>query len=151
MTIATQTVREIALETPASIRVFEQFGIDYCCGGRIPLDEACANKGLAIAEVIAALEKASKEPVPQADEWESAPLGELATHIVNTHHAYVNREIPRLVELAKKVVNRHGDTRRELPLIRAKVVELGEEMTQHQAKEELILFPHISLSREGHQ
>ena len=71
MTIATQTVREIALETPASIRVFEQFGIDYCCGGRIPLDEACANKGLAIAEVIAALEKASKEPVPRADEWAS--------------------------------------------------------------------------------
>jgi regulator of cell morphogenesis and NO signaling len=71
MTIATQTVREIALETPVSIRVFEQFGIDYCCGGRIPLDEACANKGLAIAEVIAALEKASKEPVPRADEWAS--------------------------------------------------------------------------------
>jgi regulator of cell morphogenesis and NO signaling len=67
MTIATQTVREIALENPASIRVFEQFGIDHCCGGRIPLDEACAKKNLAIREVVAALEKASKEPVPQAD------------------------------------------------------------------------------------
>jgi regulator of cell morphogenesis and NO signaling len=144
MTIATQTVREIALETPASIRVFEQFGIDYCCGGRIPLDEACANRNLAISEVVAALEKASKEPVAQTDAWASAPLSELATHIVNTHHAYVNREMPRLAELAKKVVNRHGDTRPELSLIQAKVVELGEEMAQHQAKEELILFPHIS-------
>jgi len=144
MTIATQTVREIALENPASIRVFEQLGIDYCCGGRIPLDEACAKKHLAIGEVVEELEKASKEPVPQADEWASASLSDLATHIVNTHHAYVNRELPRLAELAKKVVNRHGDTRLELPLIQAKVLELGEEMTQHQAKEELILFPHIS-------
>lgn len=144
MTIATQTVREIALENPASIRVFECFGIDYCCGGRIPLDEACANKNLVIGEVIAALENASKETVPQADEWSSASLSDLATHIVNTHHAYVNRELPRLAELAKKVVNRHGDTRPELPLIQAKVVELSEEMSQHQAKEELILFPHIS-------
>jgi regulator of cell morphogenesis and NO signaling len=63
---------------------------------------------------------------------------------VNTHHAYVNRELPRLAELAKKVVNRLGDKRLELPLIQAKVLELGEDMTQHQAKEELILFPHIS-------
>jgi regulator of cell morphogenesis and NO signaling len=144
MTIATQTVREIALENPASIRVFEKFGIDYCCGGRIPLDEACANKNLAIGEVVAALEKASNEPVPQADKWASTSLSELAAHIVNTHHVYVNRELPRLAELANKVVNRHGDTRPELPRIQAKVVELGEEMTQHQAKEELILFPHIS-------
>ena len=41
MTVTTQTVREIALENPASIRVFESFGIDYCCGGRKPLAEAC--------------------------------------------------------------------------------------------------------------
>ena len=34
MTTTTQTVREIALEQPSSIRVFEQYGIDYCCGGR---------------------------------------------------------------------------------------------------------------------
>src|SRR6185312_2018396 len=144
MTIATQTVREIALEHPATIRVFEQFGIDYCCGGRIPLDEACAKKNLAIGEIVAALEKASKEPVAQADGWSSASLSDLATYIVNTHHAYVNRELPRLAEFAKKVVNRHGDSTPELPLIQAKVAELAEEMTQHQAKEELILFPHIS-------
>ena len=148
MTIATQTVRDIALENPASIRVFEQFGIDYCCGGRIPLDEACANKNLAITEVVAALEKASAEQVPQAGKWASASLNNLAKYIVNTHHAYVNRELPRLAEFAKKVVNRHGDSRPELPLIQAKVAELAEEMTQHQAKEELILFPHISRSRK---
>ena len=32
MTTTTQTVGEIALDQPSSIRVFEQFGIDpYCC------------------------------------------------------------------------------------------------------------------------
>ncbi|HUY95164.1 MAG TPA: iron-sulfur cluster repair di-iron protein, partial [Terracidiphilus sp.] len=144
MATATQTVREIALEQPASIRVFEQFGIDYCCGGRIPLDEACARKNVALGSVIEALEKASAEPIAQPDKWASAPLSELATHIVNTHHAYVNRELPRLAQLADRVVNRHGDTRPELPLIQAKVAQLAQEMTEHQAKEELILFPHIS-------
>lgn len=46
MTAATQTVREIAQTQPSSIRVFEQFGIEYCCGGRKPLAEACAVKDL---------------------------------------------------------------------------------------------------------
>ena len=56
MTTTTQTVREIALEQPSSIRVFEKFGIDYCCGGRKPLAEACTAGNLEVNAVIAALE-----------------------------------------------------------------------------------------------
>ena len=42
MTVAIdKTVRELALENPASTRVFESFGIDYCCGGNRSLSEAC--------------------------------------------------------------------------------------------------------------
>src|SRR5216684_2880592 len=29
-----QTVREIAIEHPTTVRVFESLGIDYCCGGK---------------------------------------------------------------------------------------------------------------------
>ena len=72
MTATTQTVREIALEQPTSIRVFEQFGIDYCCGGRKPLAEACAASKLEVDAVLAALEAAAKGPAPAADDWASA-------------------------------------------------------------------------------
>ena len=41
-TITEKTVREIALESPSSIRVFEALGIDYCCGGKKPLSDACS-------------------------------------------------------------------------------------------------------------
>jgi regulator of cell morphogenesis and NO signaling len=143
MTTTTQTVRDIALENPASIRVFEAFGIDYCCGGRKPLAEACATKNIAVDEVIEALERAAA-PVNGAEDWTLKPLGSLAAHIVNTHHAYVRKELPRLEELAQKVVRRHGDTRAELPAIQSKVAQLGEELLQHCAKEELVLFPYIT-------
>ena len=53
MTATTRTVREIALEQPSSIRVFEQYGIDYCCGGRKPLAEACATRDIEVDAVIA--------------------------------------------------------------------------------------------------
>jgi regulator of cell morphogenesis and NO signaling len=144
MTVATQTVRDIALENPATIRVFEKFGIDYCCGGRKPLAEACEANSVAVDEVIAALERAASEPVPQAENWAGKPLADLAAHIVNTHHAYVNQELPRLAQLSARVVARHGDTKPELPVIQAKVAELTEELTSHLAKEEMILFPHIA-------
>ena len=144
MTAATQTVRDIALEQPSSIRVFEQFGIDYCCGGRKPLAEACAAKNLEVDAVIATLEAAAKGPVPTADDWTQASLEILANHIVATHHSYVQRELPRLAVLAERVVNRHGDTQAELPLIRTKLGLLNEELTTHLTKEEVILFPYVA-------
>ena len=115
MTDLTQTVREIALEQPQSIRVFERFGIDYCCGGRKPLAEACAERHIAVDSVVAALEAAAGDNAPLPADWTQAPLGNLIGHIVATHHAYVKSELRRLAVLAQKVVNRHGDTQAHLP------------------------------------
>lgn len=144
MSLSTQTVREIALEEPSSIRVFEEFGIDYCCGGRKPLSEACATKNIEVDKVIAALERAAGGQQAKGDDWSSQPLSKLARHIVDTHHAYVRREVPRLAQLAARVVNRHGDTKPELPVIETKLASLSEELTQHCAKEEVVLFPYIA-------
>jgi len=144
MTAATQTVREIALEQPSSIRVFEQFGIDYCCGGRKPLAEACTAGNLEIGAVIAALEAAGLRGNAEAENWAAVSLVELSSHIVATHHAYVKRELPRLALLSQKVVNRHGSTLPELPVIALKLAVLDEELMDHLAKEEAVLFPYVS-------
>ncbi len=144
MTATTQTVREIALEQPSSIRVFEQFGIDYCCGGRKPLTEACTAGNLKVDAVLAALEAAAKQPQMEVANWESKSLDSLISHIIATHHSYVKRELPRLAQLAQKVVNRHGSRLAELPMIAAKLESLDEELTQHLLKEEMILFPYVA-------
>jgi regulator of cell morphogenesis and NO signaling len=144
MTTTTQTVREIALENPASIRVFEAFGIDYCCGGRKPLAEACAAKNIALDAVITALENGTAGSATASEDWSALSLGALVSHIVNAHHAYVRRELPRLAELASKVVSRHGDTKPELPQIQTKLGQISEELIEHLAKEEVVLFPYIT-------
>lgn len=143
MATATQTVRAIALEQPTSIRVFERLGIDYCCGGRKPLSEACEARNLEVNAVIAALEEAASGSEKPAPEFAEKSLTGLCAHIVATHHEYVRRELPRLGTLAEKVVNRHGGTHPELPVIQAALARLGEELTQHLAKEEAVLFPYI--------
>ncbi len=114
--MTTQTVREIALQQPTSIRVFEGLGIDYCCGGRKPLSEACQARNLDVDQVIAALEAAAAGAERPADDVSGKSLTGLCAHIVATHHEYVRRELPRLNELAAKVVNRHGATHPELPV-----------------------------------
>ena len=87
---------------------------------------------------------AKHSSAPVAEDWSNASLERLSGHIVATHHAYVKKELPRLALLAQKVVARHGATRVELPVIQSKLTKLDEELRQHQAKEELILFPHIA-------
>ncbi len=144
MTATMQTVRDIALEQPSSIRVFEQFGIDYCCGGRRPLAEACVAGSLEVDKVIAALDAAAKTPNPDVENWREKSLESLSSHIVATHHTYVKRELPRLALLAEKVVNRHGSTMAELPVIAATLAQLDEELTQHLVKEEDVLFPYVA-------
>jgi regulator of cell morphogenesis and NO signaling len=138
------TVREIALEQPHAIRVFERFGIDYCCGGRKPLRAACIERHISVDEVLAALDSAAKTVAPSQIEWTQAPLRQLIDHIVATHHSYVKNELPRLALLARKVVDRHGDTQPRLLALQQTLALLDDELTPHLAKEEYILFPYIS-------
>jgi regulator of cell morphogenesis and NO signaling len=140
----TKTVREIALEQPSSIRVFEELGIDYCCGGRKPLAEACAARQLEIDDVLAALDLAANANAASPIDWAQASLSRLIEHIVATHHLYVKRELPRLAVLAQKVVNRHGDTQAHLPAMQKATLQLEDELTYHLAKEENVLFPYIA-------
>jgi regulator of cell morphogenesis and NO signaling len=143
MTIATQTVREIALTQPTSIRVFEKLGIEYCCGGRKPLAEACAVKDINVETVIAALEAAARNENAGAKDWTKESLANLTKHIVATHHAYCKEELPRLSGLAAKVTNVHGGTNPELGMIQTKLAQLADEFTDHLAEEEVVVFPMI--------
>jgi len=143
MTAVKQTVREIAQKQPTSIRVFEEFGIEYCCGGGERLIEACAAKDVDVDAVIAALEAAARNENAGVKDWTKESLANLTKHIVATHHAYCKGELPRLSGLAAKVVNRQGGTNPELAVIQAKLAELAEELTDHLAEEEVVVFPMI--------
>jgi regulator of cell morphogenesis and NO signaling len=144
MTTPETMVRDIAIEQPASIRVFEKYGIDYCCGGRRPLAQACEERSLPIDEVLAAIENAAAPLSATGPDWMSFQLGAICDHIVRAHHAYIRNELPRLQFLAAKVVARHGSDRPELPQIQQLIDDVGGDLISHLAKEETILFPYIT-------
>jgi regulator of cell morphogenesis and NO signaling len=86
MATTTQTVRDIATENPGAVRVFEKYGIDSCCGGRVPLAEACATRNLDVDEVIASLGAVRAPAASGTQKWTKESLATLATYIVDTHH-----------------------------------------------------------------
>jgi len=144
-TTTEKTVREIAVENPSSVRVFESLGIDYCCGGKRPLSEACAHANVDLERVIGLLATAGRDDskAPANEDWTTQPAGKLIAHIVETHHAYVRGEVPRVGALLDKVAAKHGPTHPETAQIRDLFSAIGQELSVHLLKEELVLFPYI--------
>jgi len=146
---ATKTVRELAVEIPNATRVFEKFGIDYCCGGKKPLDEACRAANLPVNDVIEALETAASPADRPGYDLPSGSLTELIDHIVKTHHKFTRDEIARLQKLLEKVCSVHGKNHPELLAIQGTFHGLAQELTLHLMKEENVLFPYIIRMEEA--
>jgi regulator of cell morphogenesis and NO signaling len=150
--VSERTVRDLASSNPAAARIFEKFGIDYCCGGDKSLAQACLAAEANLQEVAEALER----PQAQTDErdWREASLTELSKHIVQKHHGFVRQEIARLVPLFAKVAGVHGQNHPELVQIQSSFHTLAEELAMHLMKEERMLFPYIEqleiAAKSGH-
>jgi regulator of cell morphogenesis and NO signaling len=134
-------LKDLALSN-AGARVLEHYHLDYCCGGRQTLAEACKAAGHDLQGVSAALEQAlaatSTEPTAPSES-----LAELIGFIVDTHHAYTRAELPRIQGLIDRIAERHGAKHPELKAVQDCFLALSAELVPHLLKEEQILFPYI--------
>jgi regulator of cell morphogenesis and NO signaling len=144
---AEKTVRELALENPAAPRVFEELGIDYCCGGGETLERACALAHVPLQRVADSL--AAAGTVTDERDWQREPLFDLIAHIKNTHHRYTREEIMRFGALFDKVCSVHGKNHPELGVLQETFGGLAQELTTHMMKEEAVLFPYIERMEEA--
>jgi len=141
-TFKNRTVGELVTERPARAEVFEMHGIDYCCGGGKSLTEACAAADADPARVagdLAAVDASGAGADLPA--WDAMGLTTLSEHIVATHHAYLGTALPRIAGLLDKVANAHGAKHPETVELRSLFGGFAEELRQHMAKEEMVLFP----------
>jgi regulator of cell morphogenesis and NO signaling len=140
---AERTVGNLAVEMPDSIRVFEAWKIDYCCGGKTPLAEACAAVGKTVDAFAAAMDTLASVPDSSQRDWTGESLTTIAAHIVKTYHNYTREELQTLDPLAVKVFGVHGDRRPELAEVLSLVRELAGDLVPHMLKEEQVLFPYV--------
>lgn len=149
---ATKTVRELAAEIPSATRIFEKLGIDYCCGGKRPLADACAQAHVPVEKVPRSLEDVTAlgaKATNETPDLRNARLADLIAHILATHHVYVKQEIPRLQRLLAKVVAVHCAGHPELAAVQRTFAGLSAELLSHMMKEEVVLFPYIENLEEA--
>jgi regulator of cell morphogenesis and NO signaling len=138
------TVGQIAAEHPQATKVFARHGIDFCCGGGTPLQEACHQRSLESEALLAEIQRELTVTATPAERWDQAPLGDLVIHIIATYHRPLQQELPRLEEMARKVLAVHRDKQLAvLTELLAIFLALKGELEDHMTKEEEILFPMI--------
>lgn len=138
-------IGQLVAEHPERACVFEQYDLDYCCGGKKPLQEACAQKGVSIDEVLEKLDATDNNaPSGEEPDWTKSSLKELTEHIVACYHRPLREELPRVSQLAEKVARVHGGNHPEMIELAKVFKQFREQLELHMQKEELILFPGIS-------
>lgn len=143
-----RTVGEIVAANWRAAAIFEQFEIDFCCGGRRSAADACRSAGVDAAAVARALEELPS--IESSDEVSHWPIDRLIDHIVLTHHAYVRSALPRITHYLTKLTEVHRARHPELARIAAEFDALSGDLLQHMRTEEHVLFPYIrELAGEG--
>ena len=140
---SSRTLADLATTHPAAARVFYRSGLDFCCGGRRPLADVCAERGLDASTVLAAIE-AEEHRANDGRRWDREPLPALIEFIVETFHHRLREQFPELIRMAEKVEARHGEKASCPRGLAAHLMTMRESVFDHLAKEEHVLFPLIA-------
>ncbi len=136
----TKTVGGIVADCFGNAQVFQEFGIDFCCGGQTSFDVACARAGVD-PEVVAARLDSMRERASGSPDFKSWPPDLLLDYVIKYHHRNIRREGAVILPLLEKVKRVHGDAH---PWLHEAAGLFGDAMAaleSHLAKEEQILFP----------
>jgi regulator of cell morphogenesis and NO signaling len=136
-------IGEIVAENFRTAQVFEKYGIDFCCGGKKSVSEACGEKGINPDELTERLTKLAGNQNNIHNDYNAWELDFLIDYIINNHHSYVKRSLPVIAGHTEKVALKHGANHPEVIKISELFSNIKAELEAHMQKEELMLFPYI--------
>lgn len=146
---AEQTIGEIAAKDLRKVEVFKKYGLDFCCGGKKTVKEACLEKGLDVTKIEKELQETNQQNPVAALNFSDWKPEFLAEYIVNVHHGYIKKVMPDLVQYAVKVRNVHAGSHPELMEVAQLVQILENELREHLQEEEELVFPAIKKLSAG--
>ena len=138
------TVSEIVRADYRTADVFKKNGINYCCGGKIPLIQTCAAQNIDYNKLLQELTSATKTvSLPNILQYGQWRIDFLIDYIINVHHEYVKQTIPSLEVNLFSFVNSHKKQYSALIDIQTTFLELAALINLHTRHEEEIIFPYI--------
>lgn len=137
-----QTIGEIVANDYRAAGVFKQHGMDFCCGGKRTVAEACAKKGIDLEGLTKELQDLDRQG-SEAHNYNGWSPNLLIDYIVERHHQFVRSKTSEIELYARKVAKVHGGRHAELNDILQEFLVLKGELLDHLEKEEQVLFPYI--------
>jgi regulator of cell morphogenesis and NO signaling len=140
-----KTMKQIAVDWPAAIPVFEKHHLDFCWTGDKTLEVVVAEGGVLLEIVLSDLRLAVAEHETEQPDWNASGLDALMRHIVVQHHEYLRHELPLIEQLIGRLRAARGRTDAATVVPLEKVFRFFKrELENHLRKEEEVLFPMIA-------
>lgn len=138
-------VADIVTAAPKSADLFRKLRIDFCCGGKIPLEQASLDRNLDPLQVLSDVLDIDKKQKEYAEQYVAAERSEeeLITHIQQKHHAFLRDELPQLTPYVTKLARVHGEKHPHLLRVQELYSLLKQELLEHTEDEDQVVFPRI--------
>ncbi len=136
------TVGAIVRDRPSLSRLFEQAQVDYCCGGKKTLAEACAQRGIDPQAFLVQLEAyGATTPAPETNPSDLS-LTELTNHIeqMELEHQETGAALAQLRQLTDHFTPPDWACNTYRAMLDA-LQTFEQDMHQHIHKENNVLFP----------
>jgi regulator of cell morphogenesis and NO signaling len=149
MPTSTQSIREIVVTQPSAAPILQRFEIDLCSQADASLHQACTELQLSVEQVLEKLtDAAMQDGGARLADPAALSQNRVIQRVVRIHHLCVRQELPRLAEMARRLVGKRGDRSPELKTIETLLEELHTDLINHIQREEMILFPFIAQMEE---
>ncbi len=136
--LTTRMPADVAATLSGAAEAFRHRKLDFCRGGRAPLDRAAVEGGLAVDQLEAERQTAAAQGLPvERPEVTMALIDPIETR----YHATHRRELPELVSLARRVEAVHNDHKAVPRGIAVVLGRMSGRLEVHMKKDELILLP----------
>ncbi len=146
---AEMTIGEFVAGDYRTSKVFEKYGIDFCCGGKVALSAVCREKGLDVDVIMREIESVKSTPLDRGQNFSAWDPSFLADYIVNTHHAWLRENMEQIAVYARKVAEVHGANHPEVKEIAKIFDKIATDMTAHLREEEEVFFPAVKRISEA--
>ncbi|TWJ01655.1 regulator of cell morphogenesis and NO signaling [Mucilaginibacter frigoritolerans] len=138
-----ETIGEIVARDYSKATVFKTLGIDFSCGGKLTIADACKQHGLVEEEVLQQLNNViALSGMPDMD-FQSWDIGFMCKYMIQLHHLYLKNNTPFIQELSHKICKTYAEKHREIIRITEVFEYTSNLLMQNMVKEEQSVFPYI--------
>jgi regulator of cell morphogenesis and NO signaling len=144
-------VTEIVAQDYRTSAVFRKYGIEFCCGGRIPLQTACEIHGVNKDTIKKELNNSIRNlHITNAIDFGNWDIDFLIDYIRNIHHEYLVKNLPEAGDLLQRFTDSHKKKYPWLPGLMNAFTDLKKIMLPHLQHEEDVIFPYIRQIAHAH-